>query len=114
MPPRATLRSPRRKAKGTGGRVGEKGSRPAPSKAPSADPQADPTAEVERALEGERQEGIGRSRISARGGTDAPVGVTLCSRGSPPSLSGEGKSDLNGTRAPGPERGADHRDGARP
>jgi len=27
MPPRATLRSPRRKVKGTGGRVGEKGSR---------------------------------------------------------------------------------------
>jgi len=52
MPPRATLRSPRRKAKGTGGGVGEKGSRLAPSKASFADSQADPTAGVESALEG--------------------------------------------------------------
>jgi len=89
------LRSPRREAKGKGGRVGEKLSR----RASAAGAEANPTLVVGRALEGQTSGGKRPSRISVCGGTDSPGRARLCSRAPSPRASRSGKGGVNGKRA---------------
>jgi hypothetical protein len=72
--------------------------------------QADPTRVVERALEGQTSRGLRPSLVSARDGTNAPVGSKLWSRRSAFSLSG-GTGRSKRQESTDLERGADHRDG---